>query len=374
MGAAVTAAAAAITLATPSLLPGDAPRAASATSPPSGSIIGLTPTSITETGATLRANVLTAFAGSLVAFEYGPTTSYGMVSQKVRVDLLGSLAQVNVPIDGLVSNTTYHARPYVQIGPIRITANTDTVFTTARRVTDTTGVADTTTGLLDPHAGPSPTTMPSEAPAPTDDATATQPAATSPTAAPTVTAVPAPVPNASVVVAPLQGDVRIRTGNAPYHPLSDTTRIPLGAIVDARHGRIELTAARDRSGALQSGRFWAGVFSVRQNRTTHGRTELVLRGGRFADCPRRTPTATAHAAKRRRPPRRLWGSDSGGRFQTRGRGSVATVRGTRWLTEDLCAGTRTTVVQGAVSVRDLRTGRRTLVRAGHTHLARLGRR
>ena len=46
------------------------------------------------------------------------------------------------------------------------------------------------------------------------------------------------------------------------------------------------------------------------------------------------------------------------------------MRGTRWLTEDRCDGTLTRVVEGAVDVRSLRTGRVTRVRAGHSHLVR----
>ena len=61
------------------------------------------------------------------------------------------------------------------------------------------------------------------------------------------------------------------------------------------------------------------------------------------------------------------------RFRTRGANSVATVRGTRWWTEDRCDGTLTRVRQGSVIVRNLRTGRRVIVRAGHSYLAR-GRR
>ena len=65
----------------------------------------------------------------------------------------------------------------------------------------------------------------------------------------------------------------------------------------------------------------------------------------------------------------MWGQDSGGRFQTHGKSSVATVRGTRWLTEDTCTGTRVRVAQGAVSVKP--AGKRAvLVRAGHSLFTR----
>ncbi|HEX6391259.1 MAG TPA: hypothetical protein VFZ89_17485, partial [Solirubrobacteraceae bacterium] len=69
----------------------------------------------------------------------------------------------------------------------------------------------------------------------------------------------------------------------------------------------------------------------------------------------------------------LWARDRGGRFRTHGRNSVATVRGTRWVTTDTCKGTRTTVTEGSVSVRDLGTERTVVVRKGKTYLAR-GRR
>ena len=63
--------------------------------------------------------------------------------------------------------------------------------------------------------------------------------------------------------------------------------------------------------------------------------------------------------------RRVWGQDSGGRFQTHGQSSVATVRGTRWLTEDTCTGTRVRVAEGAVSVKP-QGARAVLVRAGRS--------
>jgi ferric-dicitrate binding protein FerR (iron transport regulator) len=66
--------------------------------------------------------------------------------------------------------------------------------------------------------------------------------------------------------------------------------------------------------------------------------------------------------------RKLRGEGSGA-FRTRGQYSVATVRGTKWLVQDSCAGTRTRVAKGVVSVRD-EVKRETLVlRAGKSYLA-----
>jgi hypothetical protein len=71
--------------------------------------------------------------------------------------------------------------------------------------------------------------------------------------------------------------------------------------------------------------------------------------------------------------RRLWARDRGGRFRTHGRNSVATARGTAWLTVDRCDGTLTVVSEGAVEVRDGRRRRTVLVRKGRKYLARARR-
>jgi hypothetical protein len=152
--------------------------------------------------------------------------------------------------------------------------------------------------------------------------------------------------------------------------------VPTGTVIDTRAGTVELKTALDRKGASQTGYFWGSEFEVRQSARGRGMVQLVLRGGDFSHC-KTTNKAVARAATAKRksskkqPPRSLWGSDDHGRFQTRGRGSVATVRGTRWLTQDTCAGTLTRVAAGAVAVRDLRGGRTVVVTRGHQHLARM---
>jgi hypothetical protein len=148
-------------------------------------------------------------------------------------------------------------------------------------------------------------------------------------------------------------------------------------LLDARHGRVTLTSAVKADGSVQTATFWGGIFLVRQARGGGGMTELVLRGGELARCgvPARTRGAKAsmaveHGKRRaRKPSRHLWGKDADGRFRTHGRNSVATVRGTRWLTLDTCTGTLTRVTRGAVAVRDKRTGRAILVKAGERYFA-----
>ena len=153
--------------------------------------------------------------------------------------------------------------------------------------------------------------------------------------------------------------------------------LPLGAVVDTRRGSLEVTSA-GRAGGTQTGTFGGGVFSVHQPRDARGRVDLRLRGGDFSRCrrPRRSAsgsgmTAGASAITRIR---RLWGRDRGGRYRTYGRHSHATVRGTRWLTEDRCRGTFTRVTEGSVVVRDTARRRNVLVRAGHSYFARRPRR
>jgi hypothetical protein len=181
----------------------------------------------------------------------------------------------------------------------------------------------------------------------------------------------------TLAVATVQGTVTATGPSGAAVDLGTARSVPTGTLIDTRAGTVELTTALNRNGATQTGHFWGGVFEVRQAAAGRGLTQLVLRGGDFSSC-KATNKAVARAAKttkkkKGKPSRTLWGTDDHGRFQTRGRGSVATVRGTHWLTQDTCAGTLTRVVSGAVAVRDLRRHRTTVVRRGHQHLVRLKR-
>jgi hypothetical protein len=204
------------------------------------------------------------------------------------------------------------------------------------------------------------------------DATFTTAAAPVAPPTPAVPAAPTPVPalGQSVVTSAVAGGpIRVRPrGSAAYHVLTIAESIPVGSVVDARRGTVELRTARKTAGAVQAGRFGGGRFLVRQRRGS-GMTSLHLRGGSFAGC--RTGHGLARAAAERpRRVRRIWGSDHHGRFRTYGRDSVATVRGTRWSVTDRCDGTLTRVSAGGVDVRRFRDGRVVRVRAGHRHLAR----
>lgn len=188
----------------------------------------------------------------------------------------------------------------------------------------------------------------------------------------------APVLGESMGLEPVDGTVTVRLPHSSgYASLGDAGSVPSGAVVDARDGTVLLRSAVDAGGRTQTARIWGAVFEVRQPADGKGMTDLVLRGGRPRACPAPAGSAIARAAavgaRTATKSGGLWAQDRHGRFRTRGRTSVATVRGTRWVTRETCAGTLTKVMEGAVDVRDLRARRTVRVRAGHSYLARTAR-
>jgi hypothetical protein len=178
---------------------------------------------------------------------------------------------------------------------------------------------------------------------------------------------PAPEQGQAVVAAATAGRVLVKAPGANgYRTVDDAASVPVGSVVDARHGTISLSS--ETPAGAQTAQFRGALFEVRQSKDGSGLTELHLRGS-LAGCRPAAKGVARAAAARKKPRRSLWGHDRGGRFRTRGRDSVATVRGTTWRVTDRCDGTVTHVTEGAVVVRDIRTGRRTLVRAGETHFA-----
>jgi hypothetical protein len=101
-----------------------------------------------------------------------------------------------------------------------------------------------------------------------------------------------------------------------------------------------------------------------------GYVDLYLRG---RACIRHRANRAVASAARKPSKRRLWGRDHGGRFRTHGRNSHATVRGTRWVVSDSCAGTLTRVTSGSVVVRDTVRKKSMVLDAGERYLARTPR-
>ena len=184
-----------------------------------------------------------------------------------------------------------------------------------------------------------------------------------------------PVMGSTVTVSPATGTVRVRPpGSSVSVELTAGASVPVNSIVDTRKGAIRLTSVRDADGTRQTGTFSGGVFQIRQRVARNPYTDLVLQGGNFRRCTRRTAASGAAVVQAlRRAPyvRRLWARDRGGRFRTRGRFGHAVVRGTKWLTVDRCDGTLFVVKRGAIDVRRNRgRGRAVRVRAGGRYLLR----
>jgi hypothetical protein len=322
------------------------------------------PTSAQVTGTTASVSASAVPVGSLTDwyFQYGPTTTdYGNTTRKLP--LLGDgLVPVSAELTGLQPGTEYRVRLVVKVPGKKIDGP------------DTTFVTEPVADIVSPPVGDeAPATTPDGAVAPTAPETESPPTLDAP-ATPTPPAnsdaapVPAPTQGKAVVAAEAAGSVRVKKrGGDGFRSLADAASVPVGSVVDARDGTIALSS--ETASGTQTGEFRGAIFQVRQSRAGDGMTDLVLKGGSFASCGRTAKTVARAAGKRRRAVRTLWGKDRGGRFRTRGRDSVATVRGTEWKVVDRCDGTLTTVSEGAVSVRDLHTGRRTLVRAGGRHFA-----
>jgi hypothetical protein len=293
-------------------------------------------TGVTDTTATLTGTVNPAARDTTYFFAYGPTAAYGATTPAQRLPA-GPPVPVSAPVTGLAPATLYHYQLFaLHPGRLReFDAGADQTFTTA------------------PVPAPAPAVAP--APVPVAPAPAPQPVATL---------------GSTVVAAPVAGTVRVKApGAAGFTTLAAGATIPVGAVLDTRGGTVALTTALD-GGRTQTATFHSGVFQVRQSKTAHGLTDIFLRGPALNCGPTRASARAAAVAKRKPPKRQLWGRDNGGRFRTHGKNSAATVRGTSWVTTDTCAGTRTTVRSGAVSVRDVHRHRTVLVRAGHSYLAR----
>ncbi|WCB92527.1 hypothetical protein DSM104299_01223 [Baekduia alba] len=382
------------------------------------------PQDVSTSAATFRATVLLSALGGGVTWQYGPTTDYGTTTRAVPTALLGLQQDVTLPVGGLAAGTTYHVRA-VALSGLTTSYGRDVAFGTQRPSGSGSGSGSSGSGSSgsgssgSSGSGSSGSGSPgstgsgssgssgsgsngsgsgsSTSASPTNsndkskdddkssdddspsggDGASSDDGSGATTAPGAATADVTPVLGRTIAIAAVAGRVVATSPTGALLDLSAAKVVPTGTLIDTRAGTVELTSALDTKGTTQTGRFWGGIFEVRQGTAARGLTQLVLRGGDFSSCAATTARtrARAHAAKavtkKKAPARSLWGSDHNGRFETRGRGSVATVRGTRWQTQDTCAGTRTTVTAGAVAVRDLGRGRTVVVTKGHNYLARV---
>ena len=274
-------------------------------------------------------------------FEYGTTTAYGDSTPATSAGAGAADEPVSATISGLAPGTLYHFR-LVDSGPGGTATGADAVFST-----EAIGVP----GVPPPTEG--------------------------------VTANLSPVSGDVFMALPLAGKARADVGAAAvgsingFGPLVKVTgpvQIPIGALVNTKHGVVAMTSATDAFGGTQSGQFSKGTFIVRQART-QSLTTAVMAGGNLDACSKLPHGGAAKqvAAARSRRHRSLF-ANVHGRFRTRGRNSAATVRGTEFLVKDTCAGTTTSVRRGTVTVRDYRLRKNVRVKAPHKYFARAPKR
>ena len=324
-------------------------------------------TGTTDTTATITTRVRPNAQPTTFKVQLGTTTAYGKQTANIGIGSGGTVVAATVTLLGLTPQTTYHAR-LVASNDAGTSNGPDFTFTT----TATPPPVDTNPGTKPPDAAPEPAKPADVAPSP-ETAPVTAPVAPEAPLAITATT-PPPEMGKSVALTEVKGTILIKDAKGKFVPLDGAATLPTGTVVDATNGTIELESAVDANGATQKGQFWGGQFQITQPADGRGMTQLTLAGGSFKSCNKQSARKASAAASKRPPKRSLWGSDNNGRFQTRGRGSVATVRGTRWETTDRCDGTMTHVLEGAVEVRDLVKNKTVLVTALHAYLARVKQR
>jgi virginiamycin B lyase len=292
-------------------------------------------TLINPADATLAGTVRPRSQATTYSFDWGLTNGYGSTTATFNAGSGASAQPVTALISGLAPSATYHFR-VVATNATGTTLGADRTFMTS--VAPPFGIPVTLAAALQTPASVLPP-------------------------------VTRPVLGRSATIAATSGEILVKLpGTGVYLPLSAASTVPVGTTIDATRGTLKLTNVRDSSGKLQTGRFWGGSFTFRQTRGKQASTVLTLAAP--LNCPKSARHLVSAMANKPRA-RQLWGRDNNGRFVTRGRSAVATVRGTAWFTRDTCAGTRVTVTRGTVDVRDLVRGRTVIVRAGHSYLARL---
>ncbi len=186
-----------------------------------------------------------------------------------------------------------------------------------------------------------------------------------PVATPTpVAADPVPQFHKTVVVRPISGKVRVRLKGARRSPTSarSTTSRSARRSTSRRGGSSSPRSPRARRRSRRCSSTAAGSRSPSRPRSPSSSSTSLWRRAE-----KRGARAAAAAAKPKS--RKLWG-DGKGKFRTRGQYGAATIRGTKWLVQDSCAGTLVQVTSGSVLVRDNVKKKNVIVRKGKRYTAR----
>jgi 6-phosphogluconolactonase (cycloisomerase 2 family) len=173
-----------------------------------------------------------------------------------------------------------------------------------------------------------------------------------------------PVALESVNVGVVDGVILIKLpGGTEFIQLEESAHIPLGTIIDARNGTVEIVSAKDFTGGTRVARFWAGVFEVQQEEKRGTLTtvaDLVPKYG----CGKREATISGKKGNG------LWGSEKGGGHKTNGNKGSGSTRGTIWFVGDTCNGkTIAKVTEGKVKFKDFVEKKTVILKPGDKYVA-----
>jgi hypothetical protein len=185
----------------------------------------------------------------------------------------------------------------------------------------------------------------------------------------------------SVDIGLISGAVIVEpTIGKPFRLGAQDRNIPVGSEIDTTLGEVDLrsasapgsASAAPNASTVQDGQFSGALFRILQHKSQQGLTELDLATTRklLGLCAAGTAANAGGQSLSSRVLQTLRARDSGGRFQTRGRYSAATVRGTIWDTIDRCDGTIIVVHRGTVDVYDYGRRRTITVHAGQSYFAK----
>jgi Bacterial Ig-like domain (group 3) len=179
------------------------------------------------------------------------------------------------------------------------------------------------------------------------------------------------------------------TASGSLEPLKgSTTAVPIGSMIDARKGTIEMSTAADYLGAvdprhrLQTGVFSAGMFTIEQMtarqalaraRRQHRRRVTGIPATNLRLTNNANALTAARCQRSGAPGRGIVRSLHGiakGLFATIGAASITTVQNATWTVEDRCDGTLTEVGRGRATVASsMHLRQRTVtVKAGEAYL------
>jgi phosphodiesterase/alkaline phosphatase D-like protein len=170
-----------------------------------------------------------------------------------------------------------------------------------------------------------------------------------------------------------------------FVPLTQVRQVPIGSEIDSTRGTLNLFVNNGKTHHTQRAHLKGGIYKVTQvSRGPHkGLTTFTLKEGAFTGAPSfsactaksKTAAETASVPHGKKPSlsskilQTLRASDNGGKFQTKGKYSSATVRGTDWGVMERCDGDLTVVHRGVVDVLDFHTRKTVTLHAGQSFFA-----